>query len=545
MSISRRQTSHILGLAGLGLGASCLWGTEAEAQSRNAFKSIKVAPTLPQWMDVVVGDLVGDLDAVGLGRPNVTRSSQFGIGITITDIQSAPGDLQGLVTMAASEEEFVIRSLNPSHIAIVGRTATGVRRGIYHFARHVLKIDPMWRWTGLGRAQLARLPAQVHLREGKPPFRHRGWFINDEDLLTEWRPASGARRIDYPYYANVMNLGLLDEVCETAARCGMNMMIPSSLVNILNPDEARLIYVAARRGLRISHHHVEPVGVSGFTFAGYWKARGQAPRFSLYSEREKLLEVWRASIAAWAPYNPVWALGLRGTGDRPLWIADPSIPQDAAIVGRLISEALEIQRAMILEHSATPDLTTVLWAEGARLLADGYLTIPKDVTVVFSDNGPGVRFQKDFEAPREFGRKYGVYYHHQLWDSGPHLAQGVAPTLSQRALARANATGANDYALFNASNIREFVMGLSLSSDQVSLAKPADVKLALITLCQKWFGDRNARQVANLYDAYFVAFERELATDNCGAWGVKFWAAWLQMRAWHWRVVGGVPVWGP
>jgi hypothetical protein len=40
----------------------------------------------------------------------------------------------------------------------------------------------------------------INYVSSKPTFKYRGWFINDEDLLTEWYESSGRRNIDYPYY---------------------------------------------------------------------------------------------------------------------------------------------------------------------------------------------------------------------------------------------------------------------------------------------------------------------------------------------------------
>ena len=50
---------------------------------------------------------------------------------------------------------------------------------------------------------------------------------------------------------------------------------------------------AARRGLYLSMHHIEPLGVSAFTYENYWAERGQEPLFSYYSEPAKVEEVWR------------------------------------------------------------------------------------------------------------------------------------------------------------------------------------------------------------------------------------------------------------
>ena len=48
-------------------------------------------------------------------------------------------------------------------------------------------------------------PQRVHFR---------GWFLNDEDLLCEFGESGGVRRIDYPFYGDVMDVCVLDMILE-------------------------------------------------------------------------------------------------------------------------------------------------------------------------------------------------------------------------------------------------------------------------------------------------------------------------------------------
>ena len=78
----------------------------------------------------------------------------------------------------------------------------------------------------------------------EPTFRYRGWFINDEDLLTEWFGDGGRRDIAYRYYHQVTSPKATRHVFEALLRLQCNLVIPASFVDIRNPAEERLVRMA-------------------------------------------------------------------------------------------------------------------------------------------------------------------------------------------------------------------------------------------------------------------------------------------------------------
>jgi hypothetical protein len=398
-------------------------------------------------------------------------------------------------------------------LLIAGSDPRGTMFGLYAFIEQRLGVDPLYFWTGrepASRAELSWPAASLTLSEGEPSVKYRGWFVNDEDLLTEWKDSGGRRELDYPYYSQVVAADVADRVFEAMVRLRMNLVIPASFIDILNPPEAALVERARARGLYLSMHHVEPMGVSGFTFQNYWKARGKTPKFSFYSSRAELEEVWRVYAAAWAKQpDVIWQIGLRGIADRPMWMADPSIPQSDVERGRLISEAMAVQMRIIAEvdRRPRPPVTTTLWAEGAFMQADGHLKIPAGVTVVFSDNSPGWKLQRDFfEAPREAGRDYGIYYHHQLWSAGPHLVQAVPPAKTHEILTLAMAKNAASYVVLNVGNVREFALGLDASARMLRDLRGFAPGTHLASWCADRFGAAAGAQTCAAYRALFDSY---------------------------------------
>jgi hypothetical protein len=402
-------------------------------------------------------------------------------------------------------------------VLIQGSSERGTVFGIYAFLEQFVGVDPLYFWTGREPARKERLAwERVELESGEPEFHYRGWFINDEDLLTEWKDGGGKRDIDYPYYQQVTHPDVLERVFEAALRLRYNLIIPASFTDIANPAEERMVEAAARRGLMVSMHHVEPMGVSAFAFDKYWKSRGRIVPYSFHLQRAAFEEVWSWYAAKWARYpGVVWQLGLRGVADRPAWYHDPEAPKTDEARGAMISEAMAMQREIIrkTDPRKSPPMTTTLWMEGAELNRRGLLKIPEGVTVVFADNTPGWKMQADFhETAREVGRTYGIYYHHAVWGWGPHLVQGVPPWKTEEILRQAAAKRSSHYAILNVSNVREFPLGLAASARMLWRMKGFDGRAYL----RQWCLERFSAAAADAEESYRRLFEAYLEDPETG-----------------------------
>ncbi|MBE7540428.1 MAG: glycosyl hydrolase 115 family protein [Opitutaceae bacterium] len=401
-------------------------------------------------IDLALVDLAADLERV-LGTRGVrTPAAQADVVVSVDP------------RLGGAEAWHI--EISPERVVISGGDLLGAVHGIYAFSERALGVDPLWFWKGMpseGRERIA-LAAQTWMSPAAK-FRYRGWFINDEDLLTEFGTSGGPRHIDYPFYSRVIDYAIADRIFECLLRLGGNLIIPASFVNILNPPEAELVRRAADRGLYVSQHHVEPMGVSHFGFENFWRERGQEKKFSYSTDPEAVRTVWRAHAKRWreiAGDRVIWQLGMRGRGDRPIWIDDKNIRPETG--GEFISRAMADQAAIVREVDPRdrPPMTATLFLEGAELMASGALRFPDGLTVVFADHGPTQELQRDFEtAPRLPDYTYGVYYHVAFWRQGPHLVQGVAPSRIVRTLRQLEERGDTAYAIVNVSNIREHALG--------------------------------------------------------------------------------------
>jgi len=487
----------------------------------NEDTAIWIAPEEPEYVQLAVQDLVSDIQKI------------IGIQTRIVDnLEHCPGNC---IMIGTISDTTVASSLSPDYtsqlqdaweryaivfqqdahsankLIISGSNPRGTMFGIYHFLRDQLQVDPLYFWTDYSPSTQPNIQiGELTYLSEVPDFKYRGWFINDEDLLTEWKEGGGVRKIDYPYYGQVVAPQVMQQVVEVAIRLGFNLIIPASFVDIRNPAEERLIQEASKRGLFVSMHHIEPMGLSAFGYQNYWEEQGEDPLFSFYSEPEKLKQTWKVYAEKWAAYpDVVWQIGLRGIADRPMWLADPGVPQSDAERGQIISEAMQVQKNIILSVTGDPNphMTTTLWAEGSIYNQKGYLTIPEDVMVIFADNSPGWVWQEDFYATeREANRAYGVYYHHQLWGSGPHLVQAIPPSKTYEMFSKAYESDASTYGIMNVSNIREFSLGLESSSDMLWNMDGFDAENYLLRWCERRF-PQVPKEAYEAYQQFFDSYQ--------------------------------------
>ncbi len=401
---------------------------------------------------LAVADLIADLEKV-LGKPaRHVASGPAGIVVTVD------GTIGG--------RERWTRDVTKETVTIAGSDALGAVFGVYAFARDALGVDPLWFWKDLPPEKRDRIRVTVgRTASARPVFRYRGWFVNDEDLLTEWKQPSGKRFIRYPFYDRVIAIDVADRIYEALLRSGGNLVIPASFVDVMNPPEAALVRRAAARGLYVTQHHIEPLGVSHFGFENYWENKGKKQAFSYGDNPDSVREAWRAFAGRWAALagdRVVWQLGLRGKGDTAIWNSDRSVSRTQAgtFISRAVAEQFDIARQA--DPRPDPPATTTLWLEGSTLMSDGSLTFPENVTIVFADEGAGQQMQEDFATtPRRPGRAYGAYYHVGFWSRGSHLLQGTTPRRVKEVFDRIVAKGDTAYAIINVCNIREHVLGIA------------------------------------------------------------------------------------
>lgn len=492
---------------------------------------VVVAPGEPECVRLAADDLLADVKRItgqtlDVVRPdaitNMPTDRATVLLATVAEPSSAAWierlDPESATALRNQWEAYRVRLLwpkpnsnRPPILLIAGSDERGTMFGLYAFIEQYLEVDPMQFWADRPPTRRTRLAwDSVELASNGPTVRYRGWFINDEDLLTEWRLDGGHRDIRYPFYDRVTSPKVSARVFEAMLRLRMNLVIPASFVDIRNPDERRLIDDATRRGLLVTQHHIESLGVSGFGYQNFWRDRGDDTPYSFIKYPDKFEAVWRHYATLWSKYGDrvVWQLGLRGIADQPVWAADPNAPKTAAARGRMISDAMRLQAEIVrsVDRRQNPPMTTTLWMEGAGLHEAGHLGFPPGVTVVFADNSPGWQMQRDFyEVERADDRHYGIYYHQALWGTGPHLVQGVSPHKIYDIFKQARQRDTDYYVMMNVSNVREFALGVDAAARMLWDFDQFDPDAHLAAWCRERFGPA-APKAEGCYRRLFESF---------------------------------------
>lgn len=377
-------------------------------------------------------------------------------------------------------------------VVLTGSDVRGVIYAIYEFSHRFLKVDPFYWWTDNRPARRERvvIPAGFDAREGSPTFRYRGWFMNDEDLMTAWRPGSHEK--------SGISLETWDRVFEALLRLKGNMIIPNTFVFPYEPQ----VRAAADRGLAITQHHMEPLGLNVY----------QWPTDKPYS-LDLLTAAWKCAVAQYPrDLEIVWTVGLRGRYDRPFWTDIPNGPTTPEGKARLIREAVDRQIAIVRQGWPDPHPKFIMntWMEGSALMREGLLKLPPEVTLVWADDGAGL-----LQDGGQIRQGQGIYYHTGVIGGNANNFTERAPIERiHRELGRAAQAGATAYMLLNPSDIRPMVMGTRAVMDVAWNARAAAAADWLAQWCKEEFGAQAAPSVERYYRAYFEAPARYGEREN-------------------------------
>lgn len=401
-------------------------------------------------------DLVNDFERVSEAgvRPKIVKDETENCIVIEENTRSSAEPIK--------DEGFSIVACG-NKVRITADGYLGTMWGVYTFSEKFLGVDPCYLFNDLAIVKRASAEMPDTVIEDKPDgFGFRGVFINDEDLLGGWKDGGGARLVGGGFYYVTVEKSVIEEVVETILRLKLNLVIPATFLDLDNPPEKALADAVAERGIYLSQHHCEPLGVSSFTFDNYCKKYGKTGKFSYGECPDVMEEVWSFYVDKWAQYdNVVWQIGLRGLGDdRPVWQDDIPTEEVLKRSGAFISKAYEKEKDIILSatNGKAKHFTSTLWMEGSTLVEKDYLHFPKDVTMVFADTAPTQIYGDEYDrVTREKGEKYGIYYHLQYFGCGPHLVPQTGLKKLYYNMKRAFDKGDTDYFIMNVSNVREFV----------------------------------------------------------------------------------------
>lgn len=394
-----------------------------------------------------------------------------------------------LVDEEVSQEGYHIKA-KENHLEIGAKDALGFVFALYAISKNILGILEFWFWNDqkISPKEFYEIPEGYDLESPKFAVRYRGWFVNDEVLLHTWMLE---RNKEKPWKM----------VFEALLRCGGNMVIPGT-------DKNSRLYrqLASDMGLRITHHHAEPLGAEMF-------ARAYPDLNPSYEEHaEKFHGLWKQGIQEQKDMNVLWNIGFRGQGDCPFWVNDPKY-QTPESRGELMSHLTKMQYDMVKKEDPNAVCCTNLYGETMELYQDGFFKLPDDVIKIWADNGFGkmVTRRQENHNPRipalpadEKNEKHGIYYHVSFYDlqAANHMTMlPNSPEFVKKELLDVLAHGCNDYWLINCSNVKPHVYLLDVVS-QIWKDGTVDIDAHRKEYFTKYFGKTSADKIADVWKQY-------------------------------------------
>jgi len=436
-----------------------------------------VAADAPVPVRHAVEDLASDMTKVFGVKPRIVSSVRDAGRVAIVIGEANSGAAESFSIVAAD-------NVGKRVVRLSGADMRGTMYAIYEFSQEFLGVDPMYYWTDHEPARRVSvvLPAGLHKDFPAPVFKYRGWFPNDEDLLTGWAPDEKTG----------ISLAVWNKIYETILRLKGNIVVPGTW-NFPDEEEMRL---AGERGLILTQHHAMPLGVN----VARWPK--DVP-YNFSTHPEILERAWKDAVAAVpADQEVLWSVGLRGLSDVSYASMDPSVQGNDKRLGELISKAIAEQMKIVRARFPKAQFDTDLWQEGARLMQEGYLKVPPEVITVWADIGYGY--------PQDNGEVKagdGVYYHVAMMNGRANqLTEMVPVSRIYSELGRYQKAGATAYFLVNTSDVRPVVMTIRASMDAVW--KGAEGRNA-DDFYREWaaeeFGAKAAPALVDFYKAYFAA----------------------------------------
>jgi hypothetical protein len=460
--------------------------------------TLLLGPEEPLPIVQAAQDLAGDFEKVLGKTPRIVHRREDAARVTIL-IGCQSKILEGMRPAGLTEpESFSISAATADWktrestkiVLLAGADVRGTIFAVYEFAEEYLGIDPLYYWTDHQPVRRTRivLPGSLKKNFPAPVFKYRGFFINDEDLLTGWAPAPKGE-------GTGISLEIWNKVFETILRLKGNIVAPGTWIF---PDEPQ-VKLAGKRGLIVTQHHAIPLGLN----VARWP---DGVPYNYTTHPEILQRAWKNAVAEYLPGQEVlWTVGLRGLSDITYASMDPSVRGNSKALGRLISKAIADQMQIVRSVHPDAQFITSLWMEGARLVQQGDLTIPPEVSTVWADDGYGYLQDKG-----QVTKGQGAYYHVAVMNGRASQLTEIVPVeriFSE--LGRYIQAGATQYLLLNTSDLRPVTMTTRAVMDTAWKGLASRGPEAADNYLRRWasaeFGTPAALPVAEVYKEYFRA----------------------------------------
>jgi len=389
-------------------------------------------------------------------------------------------------------------------LLIAGSDRRGMVWGVVDLTREMGVSAWEW-WADVAPRHADRIDVKGgDILSDAPSVHYRGLFLNDEDWgLEPWSaktydPAGG--NIGPKTYARIYEL--MWRLKANTIWPAMHDVTTPFYKDLNNPK------LANDYAIVVGTSHAEPMLRNN---TSEWDAKTMG-RFNFLTNAGRMTAYWRTRIDESKPFDSLYTMGLRGTGDGPMEGADtPEARRD------VLQKVIGVQRDILSQTLNKPAARIPQAFTVYKEVEDAYnagLKLPDDITLVWCDDNYGylTRLGSAEEQKRSGGS--GIYYHISYWGR-PHDYLWLAtthPGLIREEMGRAYDENARKEWILNVGDIKpgeyltQYFMDLAFDHKLFDAAPRAHLQAFMA----QQFGAADAPEIAGIMMRYYdLAFERK------------------------------------
>ena len=382
-------------------------------------------------------------------------------------------------------------------LVVVGSDRRGTAYGLFELSRRI-GVSPWVWWADAVPATQSALYLTGGMQSKPPAVKYRGIFLNDEDWgLKPWAANTfepEVKDIGPKTYAAIFELLLRLR----ANHCWPAMHKCTKSFNFYPRNKE----VADDYAIVMGSSHCEQMLRNN---VDEWERDGAGP-WDWGQNQDKVLEYWRARVAANGRYESVWTLGMRGIHDSAMVGAE-----DINTKVRRMEDIFAAQRELLAKY-IKPDVAAVpqvlIPYKEVLDIYRGGLRVPDDVTLVWPDDNHGwLRHVPDAAEQARAGGG-GVYYHISFLGLPIDYVwlDSTAPAKIYHEMSKALENHCDRLWIVNVGDIKPMEWGMSYFLDLAwdpTRPELADQPAWLAAFARENFGPELAAEIAGIRDAYY------------------------------------------
>ena len=389
-------------------------------------------------------------------------------------------------------------------LVIVGSDRRGTAYGVFDLSER-MGVSPWHWWTDVPAVQEKTLVVTAGEQEvGPPSVQYRGIFINDED----WGMEPWAAKTFEPEQGNI-GPKVYEKVFELLLRLKGNYLWPA--MHPVSTEFGKIAEnsaLADKWGIVMGASHAEPMNRNNVLWAkenkGEWRYD---------TNRGNILAYWEEWAKARGGYEAVWTVGIRGIHDAAMLG-----PKDPALRVKIVEDAIKDQRGLLQKY-VNPDLSKVAqvfmpYKEVLALYQHG-MTVPDDVTIMWTDDNYGYIRQLSTEAEQKRAGGAGIYYHESyLGDPRSYVwLNTTPPSLMWEEMTKAYSYGAQKMWVLNVGDLKPGEIGVDFWMHlgwDVHAYDQGNVTGFVKEWAGRTFGEAEAGEIGKIMNTYYLlGFQRK------------------------------------